>query len=62
MILTRDKIAAQLKIGNGTIARAAEFTEAVDTIVADTLDYFNNPHAVNCFLISCSSLSVKARP
>jgi hypothetical protein len=33
---TRDKIAAQLKVGNGTIARANELTKAIDTIVSNT--------------------------
>jgi hypothetical protein len=33
---TRDRIAAQLKVGNGTIARAAEFVLAIDKIVATT--------------------------
>lgn len=33
---TRDKIAAQLKVGNGTIARANELTQAIDTIVSNT--------------------------
>lgn len=33
---TRDIIAKQLKVGNGTIARATELTQAIDTIVSNT--------------------------
>ncbi len=31
---TREKIAAQLKVGTGTVSRATELTEAIDTITA----------------------------